>query len=344
MTRNKTSNTTDSRSLFFSSDRRNKTLDLTLLSISFVSRLDLTQLHPIYRIRLLTLDSFSLTMSTQKKIVLSKPEDWDTWISFVCHQAESLGVCSLIDPSFPVRMIALSKPIKRIFDPGESAGTLDPKAFEFYKSRPARYNEQKTAFTAIISFIQETVTVENAILIQKVKSHTYNLLVALKQRLAPTDQARSLYLEKRYEKLKKGPGNQDIKTWVRDWQQMHTNTLTHGLAEVSGDRPMRDFLLAIYSKGPAYSTSQQNFQALSPCTMGQLSRTIANIPNSILHREKVVIIGPLLLIKGQLRIQIRQALKASKVLQTPPFGEIRFELPMYLRKNLLVPGLLLFQP
>ena len=126
-----------------------------------------------------------------------------------------------------------------------------------YKSRLARYNDQKIAFTAIISFIQETITADNAILIQKVESHPYNLLVALKQRLAPTDQARSLYLEKQYEKLKKGPCNQDIETWVNDWQRMYTDALIHGLAEVSGDRPIRDFFLAIYSKDPAYATSQQ---------------------------------------------------------------------------------------
>ncbi|MCJ1261579.1 hypothetical protein MMC22_001444 [Lobaria immixta] len=51
---------------------------------------------------------------------------------------------------------------------------------------------------------------------------------------------------------------------------MYTNALTHGLAEVSGDRLIRNFLLGIYVKDPAYSTSQQNFQALSPRTMDQI--------------------------------------------------------------------------
>ena len=51
---------------------------------------------------------------------------------------------------------------------------------------------------------------------------------------------------------------------------MYTDALTHGLVVVSGDSPMRDFLPAIYSKDPAYSTSQQRFQALGPCTMNQI--------------------------------------------------------------------------
>ena len=135
-------------------------------------------------------------MTPQSKIVLSKPEDWDSWISLVRNQAESHNVWNLIDPTFPVRPIALTKPPEPLFDLGDSAATSDSKAFEshkaqqvVYKSWLARYNEQQTGFTAIISFIHETTTVENAILIQEIESHPYDLLVALKQRLAPTDQA-----------------------------------------------------------------------------------------------------------------------------------------------------------
>ena len=40
---------------------------------------------------------------------------------------------------------------------------------------------------------------------------------------------------------------------------MYTDAMTPGLAEVTGDRPIRDFLFGIYFKDPAYSTSQQNF-------------------------------------------------------------------------------------
>lgn len=150
-------------------------------------------------------------MTTQRKIILRKPEDWDSWISSVRNQAESHHVWNLIDPTFSVRPIALTKPLEPLFD---SAATFDSKAFENYKaqqeeyqSRLAQYNEQKTGFAAMISFIREAITVENAILIQEIQSHSYDLLVALKQKLAPTDQARSLDLEERYEKLEKGLRN-----------------------------------------------------------------------------------------------------------------------------------------
>lgn len=83
-----------------------------------------------------------------------------------------------------------------------------------YKSKLARYTEQEEAFASIISYIQKSITAQNAVLIQKTETHPHSLLKALKERLAPSDSARALSLEKRYEKLKKGPGSQSIETWV----------------------------------------------------------------------------------------------------------------------------------
>ena len=70
-------------------------------------------------------------MATQKRIVLSKPEDWDSWISFVRNQVESHNVWNLIDPTFPVRPIGLVKPLEPLFELSDSAETFDSKAFEF---------------------------------------------------------------------------------------------------------------------------------------------------------------------------------------------------------------------
>lgn len=81
-----------------------------------------------------------------------------------------------------------------------------------YKSCLARYTEQTEAFASIISYMQDTITAHNAVLIQKTEAHHYNLLKTLKKRLASTDSARSLSLEKQYEKLEKGPGGQKIKS------------------------------------------------------------------------------------------------------------------------------------
>ena len=44
----------------------------------------------------------------------------------------------------------------------------------------------------------------------------YNTLVALKERVAPTDIARQLYLSTQYATVKKGPKNQNIEVWLQD--------------------------------------------------------------------------------------------------------------------------------
>ena len=48
----------------------------------------------------------------KKKIILSKPEDWDTWINLVRIKAETDEVWNLIDPDLSSKPVALTKPNK----------------------------------------------------------------------------------------------------------------------------------------------------------------------------------------------------------------------------------------
>ena len=211
--------------------------------------------------------------ASQKKIVLNKPEDWDTWISFLKMKATNLNIWGLIDPQLPVKPEALAKPIEPIFDPGASTASFNKDGYEFYKAqhhlyRPqlARYKKQKEAFVSIISFIQETITAHNVVFIQHVEGHPYDILKALKERLAPTDKARTLQLRVRYDKLRKGPGNQNIEAWVNDWQQWFYEASACKLAEVEGDRAITDFLLAIKTKNPSYAESHLAMLEWNPNT------------------------------------------------------------------------------
>lgn len=79
------------------------------------------------------------------------------------------------------------------------------------------------------------------------------MLRALKQRLAPSDEARNLGIEQRYHKLCKGPGTQNIDTWLDDWTTTYTEAKEHGIAEATGTRPIRDFLMAAGSKEPTFA-------------------------------------------------------------------------------------------
>ena len=68
------------------------------------------------------------------------------------------------------------------------------------------------------------------------------MLVALKQRIAPTDQARELKLTNQYQKLKKGPKMQNIDEWLKLWETTYTDCKEFDLPDVAKTRLIYDFL------------------------------------------------------------------------------------------------------
>ena len=214
-------------------------------------------------------------------IKLRKPEDWDTWISFVRMRATNLDIWALINPELPTKPVALDIPIKPNFDPGAFSADSDRVEHHFYeahqhlyKSALAKYNEQSDAFASIIVFIRETITAQNAVLIQHVESHPYDYLKALRERLAPTDKARSLRFQTRYEELKKGPGNKNTEAWINEWDHMFVEASACNIAEVQEDRLVTDFLLAIMCKDEVYAAVQLSNldQSGNPRTMHQITQ------------------------------------------------------------------------
>src|SRR5439155_23305248 len=52
------------------------------------------------------------------------------------------------------------------------------------------------------------------------KNTVYQMLVALKKRLALTDYTRKLDLARKYNKLKTYSKREDVKKWLKDWENM----------------------------------------------------------------------------------------------------------------------------
>lgn len=198
-------------------------------------------------------------MSTTK-IILAKPADWDSWISFVRSRATNTRIWDLVDPSKETKPEALTEPIEPIYMVPEDDSLFDKNAYDAYKARKeiyktkiARYERQEKAFGDLIIFIQDTIAAHNVIYIQKVEPHPWNLLNALKQRIAPSDEARSLELEQKYHQLCKGPLNQNLETWLDEWTTTFTLATEYAIGEVTGTRPIRDFLMAIRHKEPTFA-------------------------------------------------------------------------------------------
>ena len=79
------------------------------------------------------------------------------------------------------------------------------------------------------------------------------MLIALKQRLVPTDEARELELAKQYKALKKPPRAQNLDNWLQQWEKTYSQCVELKLPEVDKDRPLYDFLNTISSVSPEFT-------------------------------------------------------------------------------------------
>lgn len=204
--------------------------------------------------------------SGNRKILLAKPGDWDAWISFVRTRATNSRVWDLVNPDLTTKPISIVEPIEPEFEIPDDSVLFDRLGYEAFKARKdayktkyAKYERQQKALSDLITFIQETITSHNIVYIQKEEAHPWNILRALKKRLAPSDEARSLDIEQRYHKLCKGPGNQNVETWLDEWMATITEAKEHSVAEVNGTRPVRDFLMAIRPKEPTFADAHLVF-------------------------------------------------------------------------------------
>ena len=198
---------------------------------------------------------------TTKKVILSKPADWDSWIAFVRTRADALDIWEYINPDLEAKPDHLIKQVAPIFTLPPEGEALDKDAYELHKIKLANhkqltneYEKQRKAFSEIVVFIQETISTANATYIEDSGSHPYDILIELKKTLAPTDEARELALETEYRKLCKGPKNQDIKKWLEDWTRTYKKAKQYGIGEISGTRPVRDFLLAVKPLNHPFAT------------------------------------------------------------------------------------------
>ena len=82
-----------------------------------------------------------------------------------------------------------------------------------HKTVEKEYKKKKTALTSLQSYITGIVARNLNTYILGINS-VHNTLVALKERVAPTNIARELYLSTQYAKVKKGPKNQNFEAWL----------------------------------------------------------------------------------------------------------------------------------
>lgn len=198
-------------------------------------------------------------MSSKRELKLDTTKDWDAWLAVIKRKAVGYRIWIFVDPSNQAKPEQLEEPeepdievILKAVSTAQDIASLGKVQFSQYKAKKAKWDEQQESIIKLMDFIYESITVPNLISIQKTEVHPYNMLRALKQRLAPSDSARLLEIEQDYARLKSGPSpHQNSEVWLDEWTRMYELAKELKLAEVvDSSRTYRDFLLAIWKHAP----------------------------------------------------------------------------------------------
>lgn len=121
-----------------------------------------------------------------------------------------------------------------------------------YSQEIQLYNNRVKALGSMPLLIQTSVS-------DLYREYTYDctpreMLVSLKQRVAPSDYAAVLDLRHQYKFLTKPPASASLDQWVNRWEQVFTKAKRHKMPEAEAPTPHLDFLNAIEHVAPSFYT------------------------------------------------------------------------------------------
>ena len=198
----------------------------------------------------------------ERKVTLSKSQDWDTWISYVRMLATTSQTWTLIDPSLSEKPSYLAEPIEPVMPVQVTNETYTQyKMLSLkHKQNQIKFEKQQFAFKKIIKYIQITISTENVTLIQKIEAHSYDLFLTLKRRLASINSTRKLIIEQQYRKLCEESRNQNVDKWLNEWIRCFDLAKEYRVAEIIDEkRFVRDFLFAVDDIDSTFSESKMSF-------------------------------------------------------------------------------------
>jgi len=204
-----------------------------------------------------------MSLAIKTAVVLNSPNDWDEWIEVIKTRGIGGEIWQYTDPA-ATGLPLLEEPRlptpKDVDSAKSKISELDEDEKEelrvlrlSYKRKLALYDRQKVALANMRSFIQETVS--RTYLVYTFDCDTpHDMLKALKKRAAPTDRARKIELIQQYQKLKEAPQAVNIEAWLQQWEKTYKECKELKLPDVDDDRPLYDFLQAVHSLAPEFSS------------------------------------------------------------------------------------------
>ncbi|KAK9233917.1 hypothetical protein V1525DRAFT_422708 [Lipomyces kononenkoae] len=173
------------------------------------------------------------TVAKSSPIILAGPGDWDEWM-IVKTQARTNGIWEYIDPEKAPQEVAKFVEPKRpsinaVNASAENIMDLDDAEIARYSILQKdyaydreRYRESKRALDDLSKHILGSIS-RSYLLHVEDKATVYDMLQALRKRIAPTDMARKLEAKTKYRQALRSPKSSNVDAWIEGWERAYTN-------------------------------------------------------------------------------------------------------------------------
>ena len=126
--------------------------------------------------------------TAKRQVILSKPADWDTWISIIRHEATSMEVWDLVNPEIIIKPACKEEPTLPNSFTIQNADPIDQEiAFEVYELDLQSYQREYERLDELLKSILKSISANSLAHIQTTTTttpfHVWDILRALKQRV-----------------------------------------------------------------------------------------------------------------------------------------------------------------
>jgi Reverse transcriptase (RNA-dependent DNA polymerase)/Pol polyprotein, beta-barrel domain len=185
-------------------------------------------------------------------VVLTSPDNWDLWLSDIRRIAKAYDIWDHINPDFanstdlveppkPSPQDLFGRPIEQL-DEGQRIAWKDH--IDNHKRKLEQYDRKKKAMANLEARIGSTVSLKCQKMIQKL-STAKEILVRLRERVAPTDYARELNVTSRLRKHLAIQRNSDVLDWIDQYESILEDAKELNIPDVQNGRDARDFIQAV---------------------------------------------------------------------------------------------------
>jgi hypothetical protein len=236
--------------------------------------------------------------TTKVNVILKDAEDWLEWIEVIKSAAIGLEIWDYINPATEnERLPKLEEPAwptpSTVKEGATGISGLDEDQKDEYKSlkkmydrKVTKYETRKRGLGSIRTKIQEAVTRANLQYTFR-KDTPYEMLVALRDRYAPSDATRTRELKLKYEKVKTStPNRESIDDWLQKWEVVYTECLDLRISDVLENASVWDFVRAVDRIQPEFANIWIDKLLTLPSTdIPDLYKIVHNF--RLFRREKV---------------------------------------------------------